>query len=741
MSGPHQKPPRALVVDDDVVIRIAVTDYLEEAGFEVDEADSGEECLAAIEACVPDILLLDVGLPGIDGFEVCRRLRSHERGAHLPIVMVTGHDDLSSVDTAYKSGATDFIVKPINFHLMIYRLQFLIRAQQLAERLRHSESNLAHAQRIARLGAWEYSRQTGYLGSSDEVGAILFAQRGRMPATMEDFFAAICAEDRQRVRAAFEEGLRNGAAYDIDFRIRDTNGHDLHLHQEIEFLTDAATQVVGARGTLQDVTEHRATQARIHELAFFDTVTQLPNRAFFMQRLSEALAISQRKNRRMALLFVDLDQFKRINDSWGHHVGDDLLRQVSQRLGETLRRSDSIGRMAAEDDPTLARLGGDEFVVLLSELDQPEHASSAARRILEQLKKPFVIEGNEVFISGSVGIAIYPDDGLDEQSLLKHADMAMYQVKKEGRNGYSFFTEKMNTRAIERLNMEASLSRALDRGEFRLYYQPKISAISERVSGAEALIRWQHPELGLIGPNQFIPLAEDTGIIVPVGKWVLEEACRQLAQWQPDLEPGFQICVNLSAAQFAQSDLLDTIEQALRAAAIPAGQLQLELTETILMSDMGRSLEILQELRDRGVELAIDDFGTGYSSLNYLKRLPIACLKIDRSFVRDVTTDTRDEAIVRSTIALAHNLGLRVTAEGIENEDQRDALISYGSDELQGYHYSPPMPASDFMAWLATYHRDQTRPHRCGAQVRRAPHTVSTATVEPRYRAVPRPAP
>lgn len=701
---------RALIVDDELVIRVTLTDHLEEAGFMVDEADTGEGCLATFEISVPDIVLLDVGLPGINGFEVCRRLRSHKYGAHLPIVMITGQGDLNSIEIAYQSGATDFIVKPINFNLLIYRLQFLIRAQQLAERLRHSESNLAHVQRIARLGAWEYARDTDHFEYSDEIGALLVGQRGQASTKMEDFFAAICDVDQPRVRAAFALGLCHGEAYDIDFRVRHASGRELHLHQDVEFVTDGAALVVGARGSLQDVTEHRATQARIHELAFFDAVTGLPNRTFFMERLSETLSLSCRMQRRMALMFVDLDQFKRINDSWGHHIGDDLLRQVSQRLRETLRCSDIIGRLTPPEEPTLARLGGDEFVVLLSELDCPEDASNAAERILHQLKKPFIIEANEVFISGSVGIAIYPDDGVDEQSLLKHADMAMYQVKSEGRNGYSFFTAEMNTRVIERLKTEASLWRAVERSEFLLYYQPKIAARSGHVIGSEALIRWQHPELGLIGPDQFIPVAEDTGIIIPVGKWVLEEACRQLGVWQSELEPGFQMCVNLSAGQFAQSDLLQTVEMALNAAALSAGQLQLELTETILMRDMHRSLETLQELRDRGIEFAIDDFGVGYSSLNYLKRLPIACLKIDRSFVRDVTTDSRDAAIVRSTIALAHNLGLRVTAEGVETSDQRHVLINYGSDELQGYYYSPPMPADKFMAWLHAYERDQVAP-------------------------------
>ncbi|MCC6708909.1 MAG: EAL domain-containing protein [Gammaproteobacteria bacterium] len=695
--------PRALVVDDDLVVRIALVDYLEEAGFEVEEAENGAQCLAAFEAQRPDILLLDVSLPDADGLELCEQIRARTTGAHLPIVMITGRDDLASVERAYRAGATDFIIKPLNFNLLIHRLQFVMRAQQTAEQLRQSQSNLAHAQRIARLGAWEYNFNSGAVTGSDEVGQVLAGQRGWLPATPEDFLARVCAEDRERVREALSTGVRSGEAFDIDFRVANGSDDDVHAHLDVEYLRDGAGHITRMRGSLQDVTEHRATQARIHELAFYDAVTGLPNRTYFRERLSASLAIAERRNRRLALLFVDLDQFKRINDSWGHHVGDELLCQVAGRLGEALRRSDVVCRFDAQEKTTLARLGGDEFVILLNDIERPENAGATAQRVLDQFKQPFMLDGNEVFVSGSIGIAVYPDDATDEHTLLKHGDLAMYQVKQEGRNGYSFFTADMNTRAMERLNMEASLRRAVEREEFRLFYQPKIAAASGEVIGAEALIRWQHPDLGLIGPQQFIPIAEDCGVIVAIGTWVIHEACRQLAAWSGDLPADFQMSVNLSAAQFAQTELVEVVDEALATAGVAPAQLQLELTETMLMGDVRRALQLLHSLRDRGVALAIDDFGTGYSSLNYLKRLPITCLKIDRSFVRDVNNDPRDAAIVRSTVALAHNLGLSVVAEGIETEQQRDALISFGGDELQGYLYSPPLPPPAFIEWLNNY--------------------------------------
>jgi diguanylate cyclase (GGDEF)-like protein len=703
MNNAPPSPPYALVVDDDLVIRIALVDYLEEAGFEVEEAENGAQCLAAFERRRPDIMLLDVSLPDADGLALCQRIRAQAAGEHLPIVMITGRDDLASVERAYRAGATDFIVKPLNFNLLIHRLQFVMRAQQTAEQLRRSESNLAHAQRIARLGAWEYAFDSGVVTGSDEVGQVLAAKRGWLPTTPEQFLACVCAEDRERVREALSAGARSGEAFDIDFRVSNEQDGAVHAHLDVEFLRNAAGRITRMRGSLQDVTEHRATQARIHELAFYDAVTGLPNRAYFRERLSASLAMADRRNRRVALLFVDLDQFKRINDSWGHHVGDELLCQVAQRLGEALRRSDLVCRFDAQEKATLARLGGDEFVILLSDIERPENAGTVAQRVLDQFKPSFMLDGNEVFVSGSIGIAVYPDDATDEHTLLKHGDLAMYQVKQEGRNGYSFFTADMNTRAMERLNMEASLRRAVEREEFRLFYQPKVAAASGQVIGAEALIRWQHPDLGLIGPQQFIPIAEDCGVIVAIGTWVINEACRQLAAWNTQLPGGFQMSVNLSAAQFAQAELVEVVDHAMTAAGVAPAQLQLELTETMLMGDVRSALSLLHSLRDRGVAIAIDDFGTGYSSLNYLKRLPITCLKIDRSFVRDVNTDPRDTAIVRSTVALAHNLGLSVVAEGIENEQQRDALVSFGGDELQGYLFSPPLPPQAFIDWLRDY--------------------------------------
>ncbi len=697
----------ALVIDDDLVTRIAISDYLEEAGFQVSEAATGQDGLAALGADSIDIVLLDVGLPDIDGLEVCRRIRALSEGLHLPVVMMTGHDDEGSVHRTYEAGATDFVAKPLNFGQLMHRLRFLLRAKDVADKLRLSEARLAQAQRIARIGSWEFDLKSRVFECSDQVGEILARDNGLAPTSLEAMFGAVCQEDRDHAHWKFKQGAILGDAYDLEFRVRRQDGSLAFIHQETEYVTDEYGQVLRALGTLQDVSESRAAQAQIRELAFFDNVTGLPNRAFFMERLAEMLALARRKQRKLALMFVDLDQFKRVNDSWGHHAGDELLRQVSDRLNHTLRRCDVVSRIGDADSRTLARLGGDEFVVLLSEIARPEDAGTVARRILEELKRPFTIEDTEIHVSGSIGIASYPDDGTDEQSLLRNADVAMYQVKEEGRNSYRFFTPEMNTRAIERLNMEASLWRALEREEFCLHFQPKVDVGSGRIVGAEALVRWQHPTIGLVSPAQFIPIAEESGIIVPLGSWVLNEACRQLAEWGDHMGEDFQVCVNLSGAQFSQPDLREVIEAALNSSGLAPARLQLELTESILMGDTGRHLQTLEAMRDMGVELSIDDFGTGYSSLAYLKRLPIACLKIDRDFIRDIDEDERDSAIVRGTIALAHSLALRVTAEGVEKAAQRRVLEQLGCDELQGYYFSPPLPPAALVEWVLNWRRDQ----------------------------------
>ncbi|MCB1746327.1 MAG: EAL domain-containing protein [Gammaproteobacteria bacterium] len=708
MSDTTSPGTLVLIVEDDVVSRIAVQDYLEEAGFRTACAEDGDGGLAAFQALRPDLVLLDVSMPGRNGFDVCRDIRAHPGGQHVPIVMMTGHDDLESVDRAYDSGATDFVAKPMNFGLLIHRLRYVLRAKQMADQLRRSEASLAQAQRIARLGSWDLEIESGRFQCTDELQRLFFADDGGAaapdrPSALDEVLAQVCEEDRPGVIARYHEALAAGEDYDIDFRLRADDGATVHVHQETEFQHGDDGRPLLAFGTFQDVTEARLSEARIRELAFFDPVTGLPNRVFFMERLSEVLAMARRNQRCMALMFVDLDQFKRVNDSWGHHAGDELLRQVSQRLSESLRRCDLLMHNSGADERPLARLGGDEFVVLLSEIRRADDAAIVARRLLQELKRPFDIGATEVYVSGSIGISTYPDDGLDEETLLRHADIAMYRVKEEGRNGFRFFEADMNSRAIARLNMETSLWRALERDEFRLHYQPKIDATTGAVTGAEALVRWYHPDIGLISPGEFIPVAEETGLVAPLGTWVIQQACRQAAAWQQACRRSIKISVNLSAAQFAQDGLIDTIEAAVRTAGITPGQLQVELTESMLMEDVERHIRALDALRALGIEVAIDDFGTGYSSLAYLRRLPIDCVKIDRDFVREIARDRRDAAIVRGAIALAHSLDLTVVAEGVEDAGQLDMLCRFGCDEIQGYHFSPALQPDEFIAWWEDY--------------------------------------
>ena len=700
MNDQQTLKPTALIIDDDYVIRVAVEDYLLEAGFHVVCAADGEAGLVEFPQCDPDIVLLDVTMPGIDGYEVCRRLRSCERGRHVPILMMTGRDDIASVDLAYESGATDFAGKPINFPLLTHRLRYLLRAKQTSDQLRVSEAMLAKAQRIAKLGSWHLDLSTKQFECTTQVQQ-LFAKCGMSaPFTLPKMLALLSELDREIADSKFRAALEKGRSYDIDFSLTALDGKLIHVHQETEFERNASGRVTRALGTFQDVTEQREAESKIREIAFFDNVTGLPNRALFKQRLSELLAVAKRESSILVVMFVDLDQFKRVNDSWGHHVGDELLRQVSRRLRDSLRGCDIVACMDEGIGTTLARLGGDEFVILLPQLRHTEDAARVARRLLDTLKAPFLVENMEVIVSGSIGISSFPDDGVDEETLLKHADIAMYRVKEEGRNGFRFYAPDMNARSRERLHLEAELRRALENNEFVLHYQPKIDYSTGIVVGAEALVRWMRPDIGLVAPGEFIGAAEECGLIVPLGKWVLEQAAEQAALWQATSDYALQISVNISAEQIRSTELINTVATAIDNANLAPELLQLELTESTMMSNSDQHIAVLDAIRAMGISISIDDFGTGYSSLAYLKRLPIDGLKIDRCFVVDMTTDTRDAAIVQGTIMLAHSLGLKVVAEGVESQQQDEMLRGFGCDMVQGNYYSPAIAVPDFTKWM-----------------------------------------
>lgn len=452
---------------------------------------------------------------------------------------------------------------------------------------------------------------------------------------------------------------------------------------------DDAGKFTGYRGVGKDVTAAKLAEARIQYLAYHDGLTTLPNRSSFSLILGQGIARARRESRQLAVLFIDLDRFKNINDTLGHDAGDAMLREVGKRLRHCVRQSD-----------TVARLGGDEFVILLDEISAPGHVAKVARKILADIGSPLDINGQEFRVSASIGVSIFPLDGSDEQTLMKNADIAMYHAKQEGRNNCQFHSETMDTHSLERLALESSLRRALERNEFELHYQAKISLDTSRMTGMEALLRWRHPDLGMLPPAQFIPIAEETGLIVPIGYWVIRTACLQNRAWQDRGLPPMRVAVNLSARQFTDESLTRSIAAILKETGMDPVWLELEITESLIMHNVGRTMQVLTTLGNLGIRIAIDDFGTGHSSLAYLKRFPIDTLKIDRSFISDLPGDAEDKAITTAIIAMGKSLDLTVVAEGVETQDQLDCLRALGCDEFQGYYSNRPLPAAQFVALL-----------------------------------------
>jgi diguanylate cyclase (GGDEF)-like protein len=845
-----------LIVDDDPSMRMLLTASIERGGFSTVEASDGQEAIEIFTRHNPDAVLLDVVMPGMDGFDTCAAIRRHGGGKHVPILMVTGVDDIDSVSRAYEVGATDFVSKPINWLILTERVRGMLRASRFNEALRKSRENLEQAQRIAILGSWELLPAHSRMVCSREMRRICGISETEPRMDVQRFLASVHVEDRPAVRRALDDAVLRGRSSRMDHRLVPMNAVHTVVHHRIQVMDLDGEPPYRVTGVIQDISERkRAEQLEIdrngvlemvigsdsledilsrliqmvqnqrpgtscvismlrddrlepsaaselprplletftgqavaaegppsavaaflgetvaaedftirnafgvdfcrtalehgiraclslpifsgkgqilgtismlhrephsHEstdrgllamtaklaaiaieqrtlterlahLAHHDPLTGLPNRLLASDRLESALARCNRHQERTALVYIDLDRFKHVNDSLGHHMGDLMLRQVAERLEGCTRKSD-----------TLARMGGDEFMVILNRIVDMTDVSKAAQRILNALVSPFSIEGRRLHIGASLGISVFPDNGADAASLHRCADIAMYSAKNEGGNRFRYYSEEMNALVIERLEIENNLRKALEREEFELFFQPQFKLASKGIDGVEALLRWDHPELGRIAPARFIPIAEETGLIIPIGSWVLRRACEQNKSWQDSGHPPFRIAVNVSALQVVHPGFVDEVSRILTDTGLHPRWLEVEITESVLMKDMNAVADILEQVRSLGVSVAIDDFGNGYSSLSYLQRLPVDCLKIDQSFIKEIEQlgelSTRSRTLIRTFVALASSLGVRLLAEGIENDGQFNFLSDIGCEMGQGFLLGVPMRAHEIEA-------------------------------------------
>jgi diguanylate cyclase (GGDEF)-like protein/PAS domain S-box-containing protein len=536
-------------------------------------------------------------------------------------------------------------------------------------------------------GIFRTSPDGHYLDANPALARIYgFASPDELMASLRDIRQQLYVDSARR-----EEFMRivkaRGSISGFEAQVYRKNGDVIWISENARAVFDGS-QVLYYEGTVEDITERKLYQARIEQQANYDTLTGLANRSLLNDRLQQAIFTAASYGTRLAIVFVDLDRFKFINDSLGHHVGDELLKVMADRFRSCTREFD-----------TVARLGGDEFVLLINGQGEPDSVGATMERLLKVIAQPWRSGQGEFEVTCSIGVALYPDDGSDADTLLKHADSAMYRAKEHGRNNFQFFTDELNRMMNERLELESNLRRALDRGQFELLYQPRLDLRTRELTGCEALIRWQLPGRGVIGPGSFIPIAEETGLIAPIGRWVLETACAQNKAWQ---DAGFKPCVvavNVSPRQFRR-DFAQTIAEVLEQTKLEPRWLEIELTENMVMHDGEQMVEMLHAIKRLGVQISVDDFGTGYSSLSYLKRFPVDRLKVDRSFVKDIATDPDDAAIVRTIIALGHNLNLKVVAEGVETEEQIAFLAANACDELQGYYFSKPVSGWRFRKLL-----------------------------------------
>jgi diguanylate cyclase (GGDEF)-like protein/PAS domain S-box-containing protein len=687
---PHTN--RLLIVDDNEMNRDMLARRLARKGYDVLVANGAQELVESVKQDGVDLVLLDIEMPEITGLDALRILRKVYSAAELPVIMVTAKNQSEDIITALDLGANDYLTKPIDFPVAVARISTQLAHKRAQEALKESEERYALAALGSNDGLWDWNIPDNEVHFSARWKSMLGFQENEISNNPEEWFDRIHDADRARVKNEIT-AHQNGATphFESEHRMLHHDGTFRWMLSRGLAIRDQSGRPLRMAGSQTDI-----TQAKVS-----DPLTGLPNRLLFIDRLNRLIKYSKRrKNHSFAVVFMDLDGFKMINDSMGHMVGDQLLVGVAERLEKCLRATDTLARL--RDTYTVARLGGDEFTVLLDDLKDPNDAKIAADRLMKALKPPFLLAGKEVYTSVSIGIAqsnpVY--EGPDE--MLRDADTAMYHAKSLGKGRYEVFDAKMRANVMARLQLETDLRHALERGEFRNFYQPIVNLASGEIAGFEALLRWQHPTRGLLGPIEFIGVVEETGLIREVGWWNLSEACRQIGEWRTASKTNRNliISVNLSAKQFLQPNLVADIANLLREINLPPEALKLEITESTVMKDPAGAVAMLQEIKSLGVRLAIDDFGTGYSSLSYLHRFPLDTLKIDRSFISSMDDDGDGMEIARTILPMAKNLRLDVVAEGVETLEQFELLKKFNCAFGQGYYFSRPLSAEGIKTLL-----------------------------------------
>ena len=692
--------PEILLVDDKPENLLVLEKLL--SGFPVTciKAQSGNEALALMLVHDFMLVLLDVQMPNMDGYDVLEVMSWDEKTRYIPVIFITAnYADEQHKLKGYQYGAVDYLYKPINDVILLSKIRVFLDLHEQKIQFKALNQRYELIVQAAGEGIIECNLEATILCVNRAAEKILGYPAG---ALKDQSLTHLFMLDTNETGFSIEKLIvfcREGKVlHKDDTLFKRQDGSLVPVEFTASPIHNAQNEYNGLVFVFSDITLRKTVQEQLTHLALYDHLTQLPNRLLFEKTISQSLARAKRHNKNMALMFLDLDHFKDINDRLGHDVGDLLLKGVASRLLHCVRETD-----------TVARLGGDEFAIILDELVSNEDAGLIAEKIIFSLGPPFSLNNNEVFVSTSIGIAIYPISGETAVSLTKNADIAMYQAKQTGRDQYCFFTDSMNDDIHFRLDMMHSLRYAINRKELELYYQPKLSLTTYEITGTEALLRWRHPQLGLLNPVDFIEIAEEMGLIQKIGQWVIEEACRMNQYWHSLGFNTISVAINLSPFQIVQEDIIDIVKNALSSAELKSEYLDIELTETSLISNTEQTARVLNELHQLGVGITIDDFGTGYSSLYYLKKLPVDTLKIDQSFVRDITSDMNDAAIVKAVIALAHNLELNVIAEGVEQKEQLFFLQKNNCDQIQGFLFSTPLPNEEMTTFLQEYTPDKMR--------------------------------